>query len=425
MRRIAVTALVGLVGALVPHASAADAPPPAFVVSNFETATGYELKRDAACSVAIPDMPGYNLWAFGDTVALNDDGTETPIPYWPGTFLAISPINAGLVPTSLSELRPPPNPLGPIPNSNAPQPFLPTPTGLRLPDGVTPCGSSPDPDLLNLPISWPLGLTQGPAGPITLPGGGPIEGSQLVFMLIGDVCMVDGDLNEGTPWENWPDMNIQRVRLLAYDVSENDILSDVVIFDSSASGLPLPWQQLLFHPTFESGYLYAYTNDCSSYAPAFATCTEGSVSVARVPVASMGNPAMYEFRTASGWTNSYTQAADMRLPSTTPLGPILVDVHNFAGEGFILMEQTSFGGHYNLWQSATPYGPWQLSSSSRKGDCPSVPGWGCYQLWGHPELSTAGQLMYSHHSTMKEDGEDPPVVGPDEGEVGLSLIPAP
>ena len=226
MRRLAVATAFMMFAVLCPHAAGADEPPTGYLQSNYEVTNPYQVKRDAAFSVRVPDMANRTLWAFGDIVWLNGDGSQTgtPYTYQPGTYLALSQTTVGQNPGPLTEVRTPDAPIPPLGGTHSPQPFFGTPDGLHLPGGAAACGSVQG--YVNLPISWPLGLTQGPVGPVAFPNGTDVlDASQLVFMLVGDVCLRRRprrtSSTRGRPGTTGLNMNIQRVRLVAYDVSAN------------------------------------------------------------------------------------------------------------------------------------------------------------------------------------------------------------
>lgn len=394
-------------------AGAADVPPPSRVVTNYETETGRTVYRDAGISVPIPRMPGQpagenrSLWIFGDTSQRDADGNPWPPPesgfpsFWPGTFGAIGPYTPGQVPTTLSHVPPPPAPPT-VPNEDGPAHLVPNPTDLELPGGA-PC-TGPG----RFQATWPFGATRGPQGRMTLyDGSTPVaveDGSQLVFLSLTHVCGYDSASPSpcaGEVWDLYAPVRwtFQRTELVAYRPADNTIVATTPLF-STEGGSCLPWQQQLFHqPVFAGEHLYLHATNCETYAHAFNACVSGAVTAARVPVAQLHDPDAYRWADgAGGWTADH-RAAGTILPDTPGhLGPIMVDVHDFSsvGEGFLLMEQTSFGGTYELYEAPSLAGPWTLRRTDVMPGCRSGPGEGCYALYGHPELSTPGHLAYSY-----------------------------
>src|SRR5262245_2179877 len=388
----------------------ADVAPPSRVVTNYESVTGNVLHRDAGISVALSPVPGQpagqnrSLWIFGDTFQTDAAGNPNPpaLPFWPGTWGAIGPYTPGLVPTGLSHVPSPPAAMT-IPNNNAPSPLVPYPSGLKLPDGSACSGGAA---LYQAP--WPVGATRGPQGPMTLHNGSvtiPVaDGSQLVFITVSDVCVYNdlatiSPCADGDVWQPWAPVRwtLQRTKLVAYRPADNTIVATNTIFQTT-DGSCLPWQHQLSQPVFAGGFLYLLASDCTSYAPPFGACVGGTVTTARVPAAQLHDPGAYQWANGTGWTSAY-QGATTVVPATpSHLGPIMLDIHDFssAGEGFLLMEQSSFGGHYNLYEATSPAGPWTLRESDVMPGCLSGDGEGCYALYGHPELASPGHLVYSY-----------------------------
>jgi hypothetical protein len=413
---------VALTGILLAHMvpASADVPPPSRVVSNYETVSGKLLHRDGGISVPLPPMPGQpvgenrSLWLFGDTLQTDAEGHADPpaLPFSIGTFGAIGPYTPGQVPTSLSHVASPPAALT-IPNNNAHSPLVQAPSGLKLPNGSACTG----PGSL-YQATWPFGATRGPQGGMTLYNGStavPVaDGSQLVFITVVDVCVYDSPTvspcADGDAWSSWEPARwtFQRTRLLAYQAANNTIVAANPLFQTT-DGSCLPWQQNLSQPLFADGFLYLLGSDCTNFASAFGACLSGAVTAARVPTAQLHDPAAYRWASGTSWIPNY-QSATTVLPSLGQFGPLMLDIHSFAlvGEGFLLMEQTSFGGHYNLYEATTPAGPWTLKESDAMPGCRGGDNRGCYALYGHPELSTPGHLMYSFHNRddpVMEGGE--------------------
>jgi hypothetical protein len=414
MVAVALAVALALAAAGVDAGAGADVPPPSRVVTNYETDTGRTVYRDAGISVPIAPMPGQPagenraMWIFGDTFQEDEFGNPWPPPnpyfpsFVPGTFAAIGPYTPGQVPTGLSHVPSPPSALT-VPNSDGPAWLVPPPTDMRLPSGAL-CSGPP----ALYQAAWPFGATRGPQGPMTLRNGTtPVsvpDGSQLVFVSMTDVCMYDSasasPCADGEVWDLYPvSWTFQRTKVVAYRPADNTIVATTPLFQTT-DGSCLPWQkQIFYQPVFHGGFLYLHASNCEDYAAAVNACVSGKVTAARVPVAQMHDPNAYRWADgAGGWTASFASAGTILPATPSHLGPIMVDVHDFSsvGEGFLLMEQTSFGGHYNLYESATPAGPWTLRRSDRMAGCLVGDDEGCYNLYAHPELSTPGHLAYSY-----------------------------
>jgi hypothetical protein len=270
--------------------------------------------------------------------------------------------------------------------------FLPNPTGLVDSYGK-PCLYS---------ATWALGVDAGPAAAATLMNGTtPVQvndASTLLFVSYIQVCVAK-DANG-----NWDGLDLipKRFGIAAYNPVTNSFVANKIVYAVDSPTDRLPWQKNLFHPTFTDEYMYTYAYNCDNLFKPFAACLQGRAVTARVPLDSIHNGAAYEYWSASGWTTNYAAAGDML--GNIGLGTLALDVGDFTaqGKGYVLMEQTTFGGHYKLWQASSPEGPW---TKVRDGvmPCPTGAGAGCYHLWSHAELNTASQLMYSFYDMKKAE----------------------
>lgn len=411
-----------VVAATIVQPAVADVPPPARVVSNYETATSLELHRDCGYSAPLPSDPSQSLWIFCDTLQTKTvDGEDVPypeaLPFWPGTFAAVGPSTPGQVPTGLSHLPTPGASPLPLPSDRGPALFLPNPTDLKAPDGETPCTERPtgnsDEDYVGYGVTWALGMTQGPASPVTMSVDGTAltitDASSLLFVTYMQVCVTsDPDEPFGL------DMRPKRWGIAAYDPATNTIVANSIVHSVASPGSKLPWAQALFHPIFRDGYMYAYGYVCDELVPAFGACAQGRVGTARAQLASLSDSSTYEYQTPNGWTADASQAGDV-LPPTASLGTLAMNVADFTslGQGYLMMEQLTFGGHYRLWSSQSPTGPWVLETTDAMPGCPMQTNVGCYHLWGHPELSSPTSLVYSFYDMQEGfvtlESLDPPV----------------
>ena len=86
--------------------------------------------------------------------------------------------------------------------------------------------------------------------------------------------------------------------------------------------------------------------------------------------------------------------------------------------GLRLIEQTSIGGTFVVYSSATPTGPWHAFYSGTLPGCSTTPKGFCYAFVGHPELGTNSSLVISY---FKPDSP----TNVDIGHVDLALVPLP
>ncbi len=369
--RVLVTVLVAGAALTVPAAALADAPPPARVVSRYETASGNTVSRDCGFSAPLPSASGQALWTFCDTAINNPAGTV--IGFIGGSTAASGSYTAGQVPSTLSELPTPPAAPA-LPSTRAPAPFLPTPAGLVLPGTTTACGAS---GTSSYAASWITGLTRGPNRTIS-----GRSGSSLLFLTYTNVCVYNN------AWTT------QSYGVTFYDPASNQLVGAATVFPRPATG-ELAWQRRLGSPTFAAdGYLYLYTSLCTSSA--FGACGAGTVALARTPwSASTGwsNAAGYQYWTGSAWSTDPATATSA-LPDARPFG---IDVRVFPGRGYVAIEQTTIAGHFRVWTAAAPTGPWTAGAETVLPGCASTTTSWCYAFIGHPELSTATSLYISHY----------------------------
>jgi hypothetical protein len=364
------------------------------VLTNYETQTGRRLSRDCGYSTPLPTDPSQSFWLFCDTAQYDANGNPYPaaFPFWPGTFAAVGPSTPGVVPTTLNHLPTPPT-VPTAANTQSPSLFLPNPANFTDNYGK-PCSYS---------ATWALGVSAGSAQPATLLNGTEAvqvaDASKLLFVSYIQVCVASD------PAGNWNGMDLiaKRFGVAAYDPATNKIVANSVVFSADAPGTRLPWQQQLFHPTFSGTYMYLYGYNCDNLFKPFAACLQGRASTVRVPLSGIHNAATYEYQTATGWTTDYNQAADVL--GNVGLGTLALDVGDFtaSGRGYLLMEQLTYGGHYKLWQSSSPTGPWTKVRDGVMPNCPTGVGGGCYHLWSHAELSTNDKLMYSFYDIKRAE----------------------
>lgn len=393
-----------LVGALVaaPLADGASATPtgavapPAEVLSNYEVTTGHSLDRDCGFSVpvlnpyhdaAMEPLPGISqdLWLFCDTINYSASGTEVGAILGTDTA-AEAPLVPGEVPQDLSELPTPPT-RAKLPEDNGPQPFLPVPTGLVLPNSTTSCAGAnlsangvygpASPGIY--PASWITGAANEPAGP----GSNPTD----VLVTFNNYCVDAETGNINTLFTD------EGFGVASYDPLTNTLSQPVYVF-TSTGGQNMPRAEQLGDPVFYGGYLYVFGSQC--LASAFGVCTSGEILMARAPAArGLWQPGSYEWWTGSGWTPNYSDAGNL-VPAATPLG---ISVGNYfaTGHGIALIAESNVAGGFQVFTAPSPTGPWTLLQTGQVPDenaC-NAGEFGCYALVGHPELSTRSDLLLS------------------------------
>jgi hypothetical protein len=358
---------------LVPPAAAlADSAPPAPVQSNFENTYGASLSRDCGFSAPLPANPAASLWLFCDTAiyGLNQQLQYHLTGFIPGSTAAEGPYTAGEVPQGLSELPTPPASLPAMPNSDGPAQFLSTPSGLVTSTGQ-PCDSANN----AYAASWISGVTREPAT------ANPAD----LLITYGNYC-VQGSLT----------FDAEGYGIAEYNPATNTVDRQATIF----SGTLVPPQQMLVSPVFSGSHLYLFGSQCSSQDQ-FGDCTSGSVYLARtgVTASSWDNPASYQWRDGGTWTSAASSATSI-IPSATPISAVSVGNFSSLGQGIVLIAQTNVGGHFVAYEPVSSLtGTWQqvISATVPCGSGSTV----CHAIIGHPELSTASQLMLSYFDPAK------------------------
>jgi hypothetical protein len=368
-------------------------PAPDLVRSNYERATGDTVPRDCGYSAPLPDKPGWSLWLFCDTAVTSARGTTIDRLILGTDTAAAGPYQAGRVPAQLSEIPTPPTPAV-LPSDGAPEPFLPAPQGLVRPGGTQPCSGSGD-----YPAAWITGVAAEPS-PVAgsdaggSGAGGAPTGHRKLLISYNDYCVTGDSSSLGTdvPGSLTPEGS----GLVEYDPVTNQLGTPDEVF-ASTLGLALPVQQVLGSPVFRAGYLYLFGFCSAATLPT--GCATGKVFMVRVQAtpAAWQNPLSYQYWTGGGWSLDPNTAASV-LPAGHPLG---VSVGDYSADGhqLVLVEQTSLAGDFQVWQAASPTGPWRRVRTGRV-PCRAGRGHGagelCRALIGHPELSTRSQLEISY-----------------------------
>jgi hypothetical protein len=357
-----------LAGAAIP--ALADNPPPSQVLSNYEKSTGSDIVRDCGYSTPLPADPADSLWLFCDTAiyGFNSRGQWGLSRFIAGSTAAVGPSRPGQVPTDLSELSTPGTRPRPVPNNDAPEPFLPAPAGLVTKDGL-PCDSANH----AYAASWITGVTRDEARP------------RDVLISFNDYC-VAGTL----------DFLAEGSGLAEYDPAANRLDGDATPF-APAPGATLPAAELLGSPVFSGGYLYLFGSHCAEIYDATCISNGGdAVYLARVHASPADWANARDYRWYAGpskWTASLASAISVVSGST----PLAVSVGGFAttGHGLVMIEQTNDVGAYTVYQASRPAGAWRKSMSGTV-PCTAEGDSFCRAIIGHPELSTGGDLLVSY-----------------------------
>ena len=347
-------------------------PPPRLVMSRYEIATGHRIVRDCGFSVPLPGQARRSLWLFCDTAVTARGGRELGYPILGAGTAAEGPSTAGHGPGTLSELATPDaDPAGGptrglLPARAAPQPFLPVPSGLTRPASTAPCSAGPR----TYPARWVTGAAREPGS------------SGHVLISYADYCVSSPD-----------SFTAEGFGLLDYDPAANALGPPAPVFTAQPGQL-LPQPQALGSPVFRGGYLYLF-GWCGP------GCDRGGVFLARTSAVAAGwdNGFTYQYWTGLGWSADPSHAAPLS-GYREPVGVSVAD-YSAEGHGLVMIEQTSAGGDFSLWQAPAPTGPWRQIQSGR---VPCTAGQRtrpvdlCRALIGHPELSTGDELLMSFYN---------------------------
>jgi len=347
-------------------------PPPRLVTSRYETATGHRIVRDCGFSVPLPGQARRSLWLFCDTAVTARGGRELGYPILGAGTAAEGPYTAGRGPGVLSELATPgTDPAGAsgaglLPALAAPQPFLPLPASLTRPASTVPCSAGSR----IYPARWVTGAAREPGS------------SGHVLISYTDYCVSGGDT-----------FTAEGFGLLDYDPAANALGPPAPVFTAQPGQL-LPQPQALGSPVFRGGYLYLF-GWCGP------GCDRGGVFLARTRAvaAAWDNGFTYQYWTGLGWSADPSHAAPLS-GYREPVGVSVAD-YSAEGHGLVMIEQTSAGGDFSLWQAPAPTGPWRQIQSGR---VPCTAGQRtrpvdlCRALIGHPELSTGDELLMSFYN---------------------------
>lgn len=397
-RRIVVWAGALAAGGLafLPLLSAqADSAPPSQVLSNYENSTGADIGRDCGYSAPLPAQPTSSFWLFCDTAVngFNSGDQWTLLSFLPGSSAAEAPDNAGEVPTDLSEQTTAGTSLPTFPNNDAPEQFLPTPSGLETAAGL-PCDSAND----AYAASWSTGMTEDAA-----------KRSDLLITYVNYCVSTDGggELAEGFGLDQ-------------YDPATNKLDSQVTVFSSADTSIPV--QERLAAPIFAGSYLYLFGANCGDVYDATCVANSGNaVYLARVAdnATSWSTPGDYKWYSGpSSWTATDTSATSV-ISGATPLS---VSVASFAslGQGLVLIEETDLVGAFTVYEASSPAGTWTEKTSAQL-NCPNDGASFCRAIIPHPELSTSSDLLVSYFDPVEPPYYNP--AEPGEGHVLVTSIP--
>jgi hypothetical protein len=354
--------------AVVVAACGSGAQPAQPLLSRYESATGNIIVRDCGYSVPLPNEPGRSLWLFCDTDITSQSGHLVSLPIL-GTGTAAEGADSGQAPGALTEI---PTPGGKPRVHGAPEPFLPAPSGLTLPASGLPCAGPG-----TYPARWITGVAR-------------VPGSSALLISFDDYC-VTGDV-----------LAAENAGVVEYTPADNRLGTASVVFEVP-DGRQLPPQWTIGSPVFADGYLYMFGSCAAGHG-----CGAAGVFLTRTLAAPIwwNDAFAYRYWTGAGWSTDPASARSL-LSGTSPLA-ISAGDYAAAGHGLVIVEETSVSGTFSIWQAAAPAGPWRRAGGGQVPCTPSKDkGLGalCRALIGHPELSTANELLISFFNPGDEQVE--------------------
>ena len=336
-----------------------------------ETDTGTILQRDAGISVGLPN--GRDLWIFGDTSSFSADSAQSNA-FIGGSTAAKGRYIPGQSPNALRDIQPAGS--GIASSSKAPAQFIPSPSDTYLPDGsgraCTPANGAV------YTARWPTGAAL-------------LDNQAQLFVTYTDVCVTSAT---SFTVEGWG--------FMVFSWKASKIRTGPVdVFPPAPSGAPLPASRSYASPVVSNGQVSLFTSECTQL---FVACTAGTVTATTVAdnLIALATPSSYVGQPAvtvpgTGWT------------------PVNVTVAAYPS-GLRLIEQTSIGGTFVVFSSATPTGPWKPEVTGVLPGCSTTPRGFCYAFVGHPELGSNTSLVVSF---FKPDSPENANVG----HVDLASVP--
>ena len=372
------------------------AAPPTQVLSNFETQNSASIVRDCGFSQPLPTDPTRSLWLFcdSDIYGFNSKRQWTRSRIIDGSTAAEGPVTPGTAPDGLSELAKPGTGIRPIPNDDAPEQFLPTPSGLYTATGL-PCDQAHG----AYAASWISGVTSDAAR------------SADVLISFNDVCVSIGSGRAA----------VEGFGLTEYDPAANTLDRPVTVFRAT-KGQTIAAQEALGSPLFFGGNLYLFGSRCAEMYDA--TCLPhggNAVYLARVTAnpAAWANPGSYRWYAGhSEWTATAPGAVSI-LPESRPLA-ISVEDFGDVGKGLVLIEQTNDVGAFTVYRGTRPTGDW-VETTSGTVPCTTEGVSFCRAIIGHPELSTSDKLFLTYFNPGAAPYDNPSAYP--EGHVMAADVP--
>ena len=314
------------------------------VLTRDETPT-VTMGRDGGFGVPLPN--GKDFWVFGDSPRFQWAGQWKLKYFIDGSTAAEGPYARWHVPKSMDEVR-----IGhPLAGKNAAAQLIPSPTKIYFPDGSGRLCTRRNGAAEN--GRWPTGA-------VLLPD----KTNVLITYL--DVCVVSYGHFAAEGW-GFAEYSWRSNRL---SVRPTDV------FPPARSGASLGHAQLYGSPVISNRHVTMFSDGC---------CTADAIY--RVTIAANVG--------ALASRHSYVRHAIPSLRHAVN-GQLNIMVASYARPHFRLLEPTDTRGDFNVFSAPAITGPWAKETSGTLPGCRTSPG-PCYQLIGHPELSTSTRLIVSYY----------------------------
>ena len=302
-------------------------------------------------------------------------------PWYQSAFIqsstaAIQATPSNAVPTSLNEVGP---------SASVPSQFLASPTNLYMPDGsqraCTPQNGA------NYQARWPNGAALMPNGVDVL----------VTFI---DVC-VTPTLFRAQSWG-----------FLEYNPSTRTMTrAPTQVFLPDPSGAETP-EVGLGSPVIQDQNLFLFTSACPAR---FVTCPGAGSTVSAIKILAASNPE--NLSNPANYSSPVSLAVPTGAQNWRPL--ILNVVQDIVHGGFLMVEQSSIVGNYQIFRSSSPTGQWTQVADAVMPGCRGQTAGFCYAMIPHPEISSSASTLYVSFFD--------PAAGPDpnQGHLVMATVPSP
>ena len=165
-------------------------------------------------------------------------------------------------------------------------------------------------------------------------------------------------------------------------------------------------------PVIQDQNLVLFTSACPGR---FVTCPGAGSTVSAITIADVSNTA--------NLLNAANYASPVNL--AVPTGaqnwrPLLLNVsQDTVHGGFLMVEQSSIVGNYQIFRSSSPTGQWTQVADAVMPGCRGQTAGFCYAMIPHPEISSSASTLYVSFFD--------PAAGPDpnQGHLVMATVPSP